>query len=487
MTKINYTAPPTCAQFMKSEAFFRLIAGPVGSGKTTACLFELFRRACEQKPAPDGTRYTRFAIVRQSLKQLKDTVLKDVTGWLSGIADYRVSESTIYIRVGDVHSEWLLIPLDTPEDQRRLLSMQLTGAWMSEVIEMEIDLVPSLAGRCGRYPAANMGGATWMGIIADTNFPSEGSDWYKFMETEVPADTQIFKQPGGLEPDAENLEWLTQTPETLRLPPDDPVRRAQGRKYYERLARTSHPDWVRRYVDAKYGSDPSGTAVFRESFKRSFHVHSYEHENEGLMPVPNMPIIVGQDFGRDPWSVICQLDHKGRLLVLEEVAAEDIGLELHLQRSLRPALQNMRYLGRPIAVIGDPSGGSKSSIYEETTFDVMKRMGFMAFPAPTNDIDPRLRAIDAFLLSSRDGGPGILIDEKRCPTIIRGLAGGYRYAKTKAGQRKPLPDKNEYSHPIDALQYACLASHGGMTNIIGQKLKGPHRSTAPKFSASAWT
>lgn len=466
---------------MKSEAFFRLIAGPVGSGKTTACLFELFRRACEQRPAADGIRYTRFAIVRQSLKQLKDTVLKDVTGWLEGIAEWKVSDSTIYIRVGDVYSEWLLIPLDTPEDQRRLLSMQLTGAWMSEVIEMDLDLVPSLAGRCGRYPSANQGGATWSGIIADTNFPTEGSDWHKFMETDIPADTQIFKQPGGMEDNAENLEWLTQTPDTLRLPTHDPARRAQGRKYYERLSRGNHPDWIRRYVHAQYGNDPSGSAVHRESFKMSFHVV------DELEPVASMPFIIGQDFGRDPWSIICQLDHKGRMLVLEEVAAEDIGLEMHLSQSLRPRLMHPRYLGRPIAIVGDPSGTSKSSIYEETTFDVMKRLGYVAFPAPTNDIDPRLRAVDAFLLSQRDGGPGMLIDRTRCPTIVRALAGGYRYAKTKAGQRKPLPDKNEYSHPADALQYACLAAHGGMSTMITQRLRAPRTLTTVRPSAAAWT
>jgi hypothetical protein len=78
MTEIIYDAPPTCADFMQSEAFIRLIAGPVGSGKTTACLFELFRRSCEQAPAPDGYRYTRFAILRQTLTQLKPTVLKDI-------------------------------------------------------------------------------------------------------------------------------------------------------------------------------------------------------------------------------------------------------------------------------------------------------------------------------------------------------------------------------------------------------------------------
>ena len=480
MTAINYTAPPTCAAFMKSNSFGRLIAGPVGSGKTTACLFELFRRACEQTPAGDGLRYTRMAIVRQTLKQLKDTVLKDITTWLEGVADYRVSENTIYIRAGDVRSEWLLIPLDTPEDQRRLLSMQLTMAWLSESIEMDVGLISPLAGRVGRYPAANLGGATFFGLIADTNMPSEGSDWHKFM-TEPPADWAIFVQPGGMEPHAENLEWLTQTPETLKLPVTSEVRRAQGRTYYERFIRSNSDDWCKRYVHAQFGDDPSGSAVFKESFKSSFHVV------EGVEPVSGHPLIVGQDFGRDPCSAICQLDHRGRFLVLEEVIAEDIGLELHIERSLRPALQQVRFLGRPVVIVGDPAGRQRSSIYEETTFDVLKRSGFMAFPAPTNDLDPRLRAIDAFLLAQRDGGPAILIDKDRCPTIARALGGGYRYGKTRGGQRKPTPDKNNYSHIIDALQYAALAAHNGMSGMIAGRLQQRPRRDRVRMTAGAWT
>lgn len=481
MGSINFTATPTCARFMKSASFGRLIAGPVGSGKTTGCLFELFRRSCEQAPAPDGLRYTRWAIVRQTLKQLKDTVLKDITTWLDGIASYKVSDNTVYITIGDVRSEWILIPLDSLEDQRRLLSMQLTGAWMSEAIEMDVGLVDSLAGRLGRYPSAALGGCTWFGMIADTNMPSEGTDWHKFMATNTPIDWQIFIQPGGLESNAENLNWLTQTSESLKLPIDDPLRIAQGRTYYERLARGHGADWVKRYVHAQYGNDPSGTAVFRESFNRGFHVV------KDLQPVSGHPIIIGQDFGRDPCSVICQLDHRGRLLVLEEVAAEDIGLEAHIQRALRPALMHERYLGKAVAMVGDPSGISKSSIYEETTFDVLKRLGFMAFPAPTNDIDPRLRAVEAFLEAQRDGTAAILFDEDRCPTLIRAMGGGYRYAKTRAGNRKPTPDKNEYSHIADALQYACLSAHGGMAGLFAKKMAHRPRSTRPKMRAGAWT
>ena len=481
LAPIQFDAPPTVAAFMKSAAFGRLIAGPVGSGKTTGCIFELFRKALEQERAPDGYRYTRFAVVRQTLKQLKDTVLKDIMSWLGGVARYKVQDNVVVIEFADVISEWLLLPLEDAEDQRRLLSMQLTGAWMSEAIEMDVNLVAGVAGRCGRYPSGARGTPSWFGIIADTNMPSEGSDWHKFMDVEQPQDWEIYVQPGGLEEYAENLAWLTQTAETMKLDVDHPQRLAQGRLYYERLARSANPDWIKRYVHAQFGNDPSGTAVFRESFKSTFHVV------DGLMANRFAPLIIGQDFGRDPCSVITQMDARGRLLVLEEVIAEDIGLQGHLEQNLRPALSKPCYLGLPIIIIGDPSGVSKSSIYEETTFDVLKRMGFKALPAPTNDLDPRLRAVEAWLLKQSDGKGAILFDRLMCPTIIRGLAGGYRYAKTRNGTRKPLPDKNVYSHPIDALQYACLVAHGQMNAIIGRVLGGSRRSERPRVSSAGWT
>lgn len=480
MQNISYTAPSTCARFMKSDSFGRLIAGPVGSGKTTACIFELFRRALEQAPATDGMRYTRFAIVRQTLQALKATVLKDIVQWLGAVAEYKVSESTIYISFGDVRSEWLLIPLDDPDDQRRLLSMQLTGAWISEAIEVDVNLVSPLAGRCGRYPSAAQGGASWFGIIADTNMPSEGSPWHKFMTEPVP-DWQIHIQPSGMSARAENLEWLLQTPATLKLPVDDPVRLAQGRKYYERFIRSNSPDWCQRYVHAEFGNDPSGTAVFRESFKSHWHVV------DELEPVSSYPLIIGLDFGRDPCAVICQADHKGRLLVLEELVAEDIGLELQLQRVIKPALMSDRYIAKPSYIVGDPAGTQRSTHYEETSFDLIQRHGLRAYPAPTNDIARRINAVDSLLLAARDTGPALLIDRKRCPKIILALSGGYRYAKTRDGRRKPTPDKNDSSHIMDALQYACLAVHGGMADMVANRLKRRVEGPRQTITAAAWT
>lgn len=471
MSNIYYTAPKVCAQFMLSEEFIRLLAGPVGSGKTTACIFELLRRSAAQAPAPDGYRHTRWAICRQTLAQLKMTVLKDILAWLPNIALWKVSDSTIFVEVGDIKSEWILLPMEDPEDRKRLLSSQLTGAWLSECIEMDSALVADIAGRCGRYPTAAMGGCTWKGVLMDTNMPEEGSAWWKLMEVPEP-DWVIFHQPGGMEPDAENLNFLDQTAETLKLPIDHPIRVAQGRKYYERLSR-QNPAYVHRYVNAHYGIDPSGRAVFGAIFYPKSQSGTPWHVARGLEPVYGSTIVVGQDFGRDPCALIGQLDNQGRLLILQEVICRHMGLQLAYETRIMPVLRSPRFANLPIVIVGDPAGAAADTIFETTSFKYIKSKGFHAFPASTNTIDPRLRAVENWLLKHTMTGAGMVIDEDFCPTTIAGLRMGYRYENVKSSQptvqseTKPKPLKNEYSHIIDALQYLSLATENGLSGMLG--------------------
>lgn len=461
---INYTAPPTVARFMQSTAFIRFIVGPIGSGKTTGVLIEILRRAIEQAKGPDGIRRTRWAVVRQTLSQMKMTILLDLLSWFRLFATYRVSEQLVILEFNDVRCEIYLIPLEEEEDQKRLLSMQLTGAAVNEFTEISPDLVGAIAGRCGRFPSKAEGGATWFGVIGDSNAPVENSDWWNMFENVKPADWALFWQPSGLSPEAENVD---------NLPPN----------YYTRLAENPNENWVNRYVRALYGEDPSGAAVFRGSYKRSFHV------KKGLVPTVGYPLIIGQDFGRAPCSLITQTNHKGQLLVLEEVIAEDIGLELHITRNLKPRLFSDRYAGLRYAVVGDPSGIAKDSLYEENHFDVLKRLGLPAFPAPTNALDPRISAVEMLLLQQRDGEGAVLVDEDKCPTTIRALAGAYRYSKTQAGVTKPAPDK---THPIsdvmDDLQYVALVQNSGMVHAIAARIRPKvKRPVTSRVTSLGWT
>lgn len=482
-----YDAPPTVAKFMKSEAFGRLILGPVGSGKTTGCIMELLRRSVQQSPAPDGKRYTRFAVCRQTLRQLLDTVVKDCRQWLEEgrMGEWKVSDKTFYLDFQDVQSEWVFIPLEDQADQARVLSMQLTGGWLSEAIEMDISILPPLTGRIGRYPSGPRGTPTWSGIIGDTNFPTNMTPWHDFCER-APPGWEIFKQPSGLAPNAENLNYLLQNEKTVQLPIDHPDRLAMGRKYYQNMLDTwgAESDWVKRYVMAEYGNDPSGQAVFANSFRPEYHLVDETHCYSGF------PLIIGQDFGRNPWSLIAQMDHHGRLIVHREVPATNIGLERHILTALRPTLMSDKFMGYRAALVGDPAGVAKDSHSEETSFELLARLGLPGFAAPTNDIDPRIRAVEAFLTAWTAGAPALMINRQGCPKLARALAGGYRFKLNRDGNQAPKPDKNDkdgFSHVVDCLQYICLVAHGGLVGEIAQSLVPRPRPVAPRVTAAGWT
>jgi hypothetical protein len=487
--EISYNAPATVSSFMESEAFVRFILGPVGSGKTTGCLFESLRRACEQQPGPDGIRRTRAVIVRNTLSQMKQTVLKDVETWLGSIAYFKASENLIQIRVGDVHSDWYLIPLDDPANQQRLLSLQLSWAWINEFIEVDPDLIPAIAGRLGRYPSAAQGGPTWFGIIGDSNMPNAGSRWHELLDVNKPEDWSVHIQPGGLSEGAENLNYLTQTNETLKLPLNHPKRLDQGREYYRRLARQHAGNWVKRYVHAQYGDDPDGTAVFRESFNRDFHV-----SKTPLEPSDSLPIIVAQDFGRNPCAVILQPNHRGQVLVLEEIEAQNMGLELHVAQNVRPLLSKPEYIGKSVIFVGDPSGVAKNSISELDMFAYLESQGFIAYPAPTNDIDLRIQAVESLLAQNIGGRPMLHIDGTRCPRLVQALHTKYLYAKRKDGENRSIPEKKHpWSDLVDALQYGALCVQGGFHQMlkrdIRRRLDGQVRARDPqmRIDAKGWT
>jgi hypothetical protein len=111
----------------------------------------------------------------------------------------------VTLRVNDVVCEIYLIPLEEEEeDQKRLLSMQLTGAAINEFIELSPDLVAAIAGRHGRFPSKADGGPPWYGIIADSNAPVEGSDWWTLIE-QAGSGCSVTRQS---HPDERSLETI---------------------------------------------------------------------------------------------------------------------------------------------------------------------------------------------------------------------------------------------------------------------------------------
>lgn len=469
MSDLNYTAPPTISEFMRSDNRIRIVRGPVGSGKSSGMVMELLRRALEQTPDPkDGIRRTRFAVVRNTLPQLQTTSAKTIQELLRGIATYEAQHKTFWIKFGDVESEWIMLPLDTPENVDRLLSLDLTGGWLSELRELPPQILLDVLSRCGRYPAMKNGGPTWYGVIGETNSFSEDSPWNKILEEKdlmgkpLPSTWSYWVQPGARDPGAENRENLVPG-------------------YYEDLITSNSTEWVEQYVDNRIAASLSGEAVFRASFKTSFHV-----AKQDLLPVPGTLVVIGMDFGRNPAAVITQMDPRGRLIVLDELCEEGMGVEQFVLTKLRPLLSHPKYARLPIGVCGDPSGTARSQIGEESVFKALGRLGFSAQPAQTNNIDPRLRAVEKWLLQSRDGGPALLVSP-HCTTLIRAFQSRYRYARMKTGQLHPLPDKNHpYSDIADAMQYAVLGHSGTVMARMNRMRRDRSKDQRPPNS-KAWT
>lgn len=466
MALLDYTPPPTLRKFMLDDTRIRVAVGPLGSGKSMACIMELLRRACNQAPY-NGVRYTRFACVRNTLQQLRQTVLADIKQYLEPIVNYYATDSTVQLRMSlpdgtRVHSDWMLLPLDTREDVRRLLSLQLTGAWINELREVPIDIIRPLLGRTGRYPSKANGGYTWRGIIADSNPWDTDSPYHERLVLKPHPNWKLFHQPSGICPQAENV---------ANLPTN----------YYEDMMDEHDSDFVAVHVESMWGTSNAGQAVFRRSFNAPVHARD-------IKPItnPHKPLLVGMDFGRTPTALICQTDNYGRLIVYKEVLSEDMGLVQMVNEKLLPTLQSAPFAGRSVFIVADPAGNHKNELRDETCFTTLRDAGLAAYPASTNDISKRLMAVERLLMKYPGGEPGLQISKEGCPTLIMALGNKYRYRKKRDGQLEDLPEKlHPWSDLADSLQYACL---GVQMNLVAKVIaRSSIRSRRAPMPAAAWT
>ena len=169
--KFNFKQSPTIYKFLQDNSFVRGVVGPVGSGKSYACAAEIFLRAVKQKASPkDGIKHSRFVIVRNSYPELRTTTIKtwqeifpeNVWGpmrWSPPISHHIKLPSRG--AAAGIDCEVIFLALDQPKDVRKLLSLELTGAWVNEARELPKQVIDGLTHRVGRYPSKADGGPTW--------------------------------------------------------------------------------------------------------------------------------------------------------------------------------------------------------------------------------------------------------------------------------------------------------------------------------------
>ena len=441
-TDLKYTAPPTVSKMMHSDADMRAIMGPIGSGKSVGCVIEIIRRCIQMPVGEGGLRRSRWAVIRNTNQQLKDTTLRTFLEWAKpGVfGRWKVSDMTFELRFNDVEADILFRPLDTAEDQNRVLSLELTGAWINEAREVPVELIGPIQGRLGRFPRAEDVPGYWTGLICDTNPPEINSAWYNIFE-KIPLEEgdpnsvmecDSYTQPSGLSAEAENIEHLRPG-------------------YYDKLAIGKTKAWVDTYMRGMYSPSRLGKPVYHKVFKLEKHVSKVP-----LNIDPYLPIGIGFDTGLTPALVFKQMDMDGRVRVLREIAAFDMGMKRCIQMYVRPMIKNF-FPTNPLLFVGDPAGvrrgdGDESSAIKELK-KAFKDDGARVKTASTNNPAVRIQATEQMLDQYPGGEPLMLIDPS-CKRYIEGLRSKYRYMKVKqTGNYQPVPQKNPWAHLIEAGQY----------------------------------
>ena len=482
--KLDYTPSKTVKEFMLSDAKIRAIVGPVGSGKTSGAIIELLRQSITIPAMEDGIRRSRQLIVRNTKTQLRDTTLSSVIGLLPvEIYKWRESDMIMRFRFNDVESDWLFRSLDSPEDVQRVLSLEVSHAWIEESREIPVQLLSDIEGRVGRYPSQAGGFRYRSGIICTTNPPEIDSSWYKLLE-HLPQedgddnsiiDAATFKQPSGLSPEAENLENLRPG-------------------YYEELSKGKKKDWINVYVHGRYAKSMSGKPVYEDSFQ-------YDRRVKHNLPIdPTLPVIIGLDAARNPAAVFMQIGRDGKLRKLREVIGKDMGMKTFIASKLTPLIRNHFPLN-PLVFVGDPSWTRKNDTDDNSTMKELKKhfvtgmpgMGHAVKSAATNDPIARINALDdPFRNWWPDGEPGVEYDAE-CQTLVTALRSKYRYTrkKTTDGEMRDMPDKTHpWSDIADADQYGTLfilSKHYRATDYAREFMKSePLRPSRPADSYAGY-
>ena len=455
--QVVYKATRTAKKLHRSRADVKAIMGPIGSGKSVACIMDILATSKRQKPGKDGVRYTKWAVVRNTYPELRSTTIETWKEWIPESVCPIVYGSPIKAHMrqplGDgteIDMEVFFISLDKDKDVRKLLSLELTGVFINECRELRKVLIDAAMSRTSRYPGPNKcDEITWTGMIMDTN-PCDDDHWYHDLAENIKPDNwEFFRQPGAL---LEITDTATGriTGYTANTEAENINNLQLGFQYYMRLVQSADPEWVKVHCCGKYGVVFSGKPVYKGAFIEDVHV-----SNKPLGMYKGLPLQLGWDFGLTPSCVIAQVSPKGQLRVLRELVCDDGGIKQFYQDQVKPMLSTL-FPGMPLISGGDPAGGQRSQADSDVTcLSTLKDMGLPTSPIGNNNFVIRRNSVIDRLTRNIGGEPAVIID-KQCKMLIAGFKGGYKFERVQVvgdERFRDKPCKNKWSHVHDAFQY----------------------------------
>nr|DAS94394.1 MAG TPA: Large subunit terminase [Caudoviricetes sp.] len=284
---INYKVLPTFAKIHQDPGPYIFVMGPVGSGKSSGCIFQAFLNAMRQKPDKDGVRHSRHLVIRATYPALKSTTINSWIDWFKdkititystpivGKIRYPLSDGTT------VDMIVYFIAVDDDRSAEKLRSLEVTSAHLNEASELTLNTFQIVKTRVGRFPAAKDGGPVRPFIIFDYNAVSTEHWLYKLAEEQKPEGHHFYRQPPAVlkidgqyvvNPDAENLANLSED-------------------YYKNIIMGSDDDFISVNLMNNYGEIKRGRPVYKD------YVDVQHYSSEPLKPLHGVPVVIGIDFG----------------------------------------------------------------------------------------------------------------------------------------------------------------------------------------------
>jgi hypothetical protein len=380
---------------------------------------------------------SRWVVLRNTYRELEDTTKKTIEYWFDW-GQFKAQDNILILKFPDWTVEILFRSCDRPGDVAKFKSLELTGYWIDESIEVPEDVKLMLKNRIGRFPPkcpVRYG-------IETTNPPDvEDSTYHQFeWLTEVPGPMSEGKPLVG-----HYGFWQPPRENEANLRPryyDDLIQDYQGNR-----------DWIERYIMGRPGITVKGRLVFN-NFNREMHV-----AKEPLQwPGRRFKLYAGWDnTGNCPACVIGLIPTAGCFHVLREYHTERMGIVDFANYVI--ADRNSRWTDAEWVDYGDPAGDAKFSRQGgglTSNADMMRELGIEVMASEQN-WEARRESVEFQLGRLVAGAPAFQIDPS-CTRLINGFLGGYCYPEVgTTGYHREGPEKNKYSHVHDALQYLMAA------------------------------
>lgn len=427
-----YKTLPTMKRFHESPGQIRAIVGPVGSGKTSAAAWDVCYYLPEFIFNEHKIKHTRWAVVRNTYRELADTTMATIFEWFPW-GNHRKQENTYTLTYPEGFSvELLFRSCERAQDIDKFKSLEITGYWIDESIEVHEDIKRMLKGRIGRYPRkcpVRFG-------IETTNPPDVEHITYSQFKWDTPP-------PGPIS----SLKPLHNHFGFWQPPRENVANLREG--YYEDLAEDyrDNQDWSSRYIEGKPGIIIKGKLVYN-NFKRDLHVA------EQPLIWAEGPLMRGWDnSGNCPAAVVLQMPRPRHIQVLREFHTDKMGMvdfATWVKAECAVAYPNAQWKDW-----GDPAGENQYSKKDggfTSNAELMRTESGIDVKPSENNWATRREAVEK-QLGIIDG---LLIDAS-CIRLINGFMGGYCYPEIgNSGKFADIPDKNRFSHVHDGLQYVLL-------------------------------